>query len=165
MTRILGIDPGTNITGLGVVDINGSDIKYIHHQTLKTGIKNKYSAKLATIHVAVNKIILEYKPEEIAIESVFFSVNAATAIKLGQARGAARSACSINNCNIFEYSPRRVKLVIAGHGATDKNELQKKVKKILNIRRKLDVDASDALAVAICHGITSKENPENLKVL
>jgi len=58
-----------------------------------------------------------------------------------------------------------VKLVIAGHGATDKNELQKKVKKILNIRRKLDVDASDALAVAICHGITSKENPENLKVL
>ncbi len=165
MTRILGIDPGTNITGLGIVDISGSDVKYIHHQTLKTGIKNKYSVKLATIHKAVNQIILDYKPEEIAIESVFFSVNAATAIKLGQARGAALSACSINNCNIFEYSPRRVKLVISGHGASDKKQLQKQVKKLLNIRRKLDVDASDALAVAICHGIVSNENPENLKIL
>ena len=162
MTRILGIDPGTNITGLGIIETNGSAINYIYHEILKTGIKNKYSIKLASIHTTVNKIILEYQPNQVAIESVFFSVNAATAIKLGQARGAALTACGINNCDIYEYTPRRVKLVISGSGASDKIQLQKKVKKILNIRRKLEIDASDALAVAICHGMTIKENPESI---
>ena len=78
MTRILGIDPGTNITGLGIIETNGSAVNYIHHEILKTGIKNKHSIKLASIHMAVNKIILEYKPHQIAIESVFFSVNLST---------------------------------------------------------------------------------------
>ena len=162
MARILGIDPGTNVTGIGVIDMSDSVAKYVYHEALKTGIKNKYSQKLACINKTIEKIIKQYKPEQVAIESVFFSVNAATAIKLGQARGAALSACSIHSCEIYEYSPRRVKLVITGNGAADKNELQKKVKNILRIRRKLELDSSDALAVAICHGITLKENPDTV---
>ena len=162
MTRILGIDPGTNITGIGIIETNSSTMKYIHHEILKTGLKNKYSVKLAFIHTAIQRIIIEYQPQQIAIESVFFSVNAATAIKLGQARGAALTACSMNDREIYEYTPRRIKLVISGSGASDKIELQKKVKKILNLRRKLELDASDALAVALCHAITLRENPETI---
>ena len=124
--------------------------------------KNKYSHKLASINTTVEKVIKQYKPEQVAIESVFFSVNAATAIKLGQARGAALAACSVRSCEIYEYSPRKVKLIITGNGASDKTELQKKVKRILKIRRNLELDASDALAVAICHGIILKENPETI---
>ncbi len=162
MLRILGIDPGTNVTGIGIIDVDDSTIKYVYHEAFKTGIKNKYSYKLASINTLVEKIIKEYRPKQVAIESVFFSVNAATAIKLGQARGAALSACSVRSCEIYEYTPRKVKLIIAGNGAADKTELQKKVKKILRIRRNLELDASDALAVAICHGITLKENPESI---
>jgi len=104
-----------------------------------------------------------YKPDEIALESVFFSVNAGTAIKLGQARGAALSACSGDERLIYEYSPRRVKMIITGNGAADKDELQKFVKRKLKIRRKLEIDASDALGVALCHGITRIDSPEQLK--
>ena len=98
-----------------------------------------------------------------AIESVFFSVNAGTAIKLGQARGAAICACSRAALEVFEYSPRTVKMVVTTSGASDKEQLQKKVKSILKIRRKLEIDASDALGVAICHAMTYMDNPDNVK--
>lgn len=95
----------------------------------------------------------------------FFSVNAGTAIKLGQARGAALSACCGDDRSIYEYSPRRVKMIITGNGAADKDELQKFVKRKLRIRRKLEIDASDALGVALCHGITSIDSPEEIKAI
>ena len=102
MTIILGIDPGTNITGYGLIDISSGLIKYIHHSIIKTGLKNKYTTKLALINEETNNIIDKYKPTHVAIESVFFSVNAGTAIKLGQARGAAISACSRLGLEVFE---------------------------------------------------------------
>jgi crossover junction endodeoxyribonuclease RuvC len=163
MTIILGIDPGTNITGYGLIDISSGLIKYIHHSIIKTGLKNKYTTKLALINEETNNIIDKYKPTHVAIESVFFSVNAGTAIKLGQARGAAISACSRLGLEVFEYSPRRVKMIVTSSGAADKIELQKKVKSILKIRRKLEIDASDALGVAICHGMTFMDDPNNVK--
>mgnify|MGYP001276349195 CR=1 FL=1 len=163
MTIILGIDPGTNITGFGIIGISSNKVKYIHHSIIKTGLKNKYTTKLAMINEATNSIIDEYKPMHVAIESVFFSVNAGTAIKLGQARGAAVCACSRLGLEVFEYSPRSVKMIVTGSGASDKDILQKEVKKILKIRRKLEIDASDALGVAICHGMTLTDHPENLK--
>ena len=163
MSIILGIDPGTNITGYGVIRADNENLVYLHHEILKTGLKNKYTTKLSLIHENTQRIIKEFKPHEIALESVFFSVNAATAIKLGQARGAAISACSGNNMEIYEYSPRRVKMILTGNGAADKEELQKFVKRKLHIRRKLEIDASDALGVAMCHGLTKYNSPDDLK--
>tara|TARA_Y100000992_G_scaffold83177_1_gene53099 strand:+ start:1947 stop:2444 length:498 start_codon:yes stop_codon:yes gene_type:complete len=163
MLTILGIDPGTNITGFGLIEVSSAKIRYIHHSIIKTGLKNKYTTKLAMINEATNIMINKFKPNHVAIESVFFSVNAGTAIKLGQARGAAICACSRLGIEVFEYSPRSVKMIVTENGAADKEELQTKVKKILNIRRKLEIDASDALGIAICHGITYFENPDKLK--
>ena len=163
MTIILGIDPGTNITRFGLIKLEDNNLAYIHHTIIKTGLKNKYTTKLALINEATNNIIDEYNPSHVAIESVFFSVNAGTAIKLGQARGAAICACSRAALEVFEYSPRTVKMVVTTSGASDKEQLQKKVKSILTIRRKLEIDASDALGVAICHAMTYMDNPDNVK--
>ncbi len=163
MTIILGIDPGTNITGYGIIKSENEKLIYIHHEILKTGLKNKYTTKLSLIHENTKRLIRLYKPDEIALESVFFSINAGTAIKLGQARGAALSACSGGKRQVYEYSPRRVKMIITGNGAADKDELQIFVKRKLNIRRKLEIDASDALGVALCHGITCTDSPEDIK--
>ena len=166
MTIILGIDPGTNITGYGVIKVSReAKISYLHHGVIKTGLKNRYTTKLAMINEATTNIIREYKPDHVAIESVFFSVNAGTAIKLGQARGAAICACGREALEIYEYSPRRVKMIVTTDGAADKEQLQKKVKSILKIRRKLQIDASDALGVAICHGMTLIKDPDSLKII
>ena len=166
MTIILGIDPGTNITGYGVIKVSSdAKISYIYHGIIKTGLKNRYTTKLAMINETTTNIIHEYKPDHVAIESVFFSVNAGTAIKLGQARGAAVCACGREALEIYEYSPRRVKMIVTADGASDKEQLQKKVKSILNIRRKLQIDASDALGVAICHGMTLLNDPDSLKII
>ena len=152
MTIILGIDPGTNITGFGIIKISdNTKISYVHHGVIKTGLKNKYTTKLAMINEATTDMIKEYQPNHVAIESVFFSVNAGTAIKLGQARGAAICACGLQTLDIFEYSPRRVKMIVTTDGAADKEQLQKIVKSILNIRRKLEIDASDALGLSLIH--------------
>ena len=166
MTIILGIDPGTNITGFGIIEISKDErISYLYHEIIKTGLKNKYTTKLAMINEATSEIIRNYKPHHVAIESVFFSVNAGTAIKLGQARGAAICACAREELDIYEYSPRRVKMIVTTDGAADKQQLQKKVKSILKIRRKLEIDASDALGVAICHGMTLLNEPDSLKII
>lgn len=154
MIKILGIDPGTNITGYGVIQLDGNKIKYLYHAILKTGLKNKYTEKLARINIETERVIKEFKPDHVAIESVFFSVNAATAIKLGQSRGAAVCACSKEGLKVFEYSPRRVKMLVTDSGASDKDVVKSCVKKILRLRRELEIDASDALAVAISHGKT-----------
>jgi len=154
MIKILGIDPGTNITGFGLISLSGSKLKYLHHSIIKTGLKNKYTVKLSKINYETERIISEFKPDHVAIESVFFSVNAATAIKLGQSRGAAECACSRAELEIFEYSPRRVKMLVTESGASEKEVVRDKVKKILKIRHDLEIDASDALAVAIGHGMT-----------
>ena len=152
MIKILGIDPGTNITGYGLITLSSSKLKYLHHSIVKTGLKNKYTTKLSKINLETERIIREFEPNHVAIESVFFSVNAATAIKLGQSRGAAVCACSRANLKIFEYSPRRVKMLVTESGASDKEFVRNQVKKILKIRHNLEIDASDALAVAISHG-------------
>ena len=89
MTIILGIDPGTNITGYGIIKLEESKSTYLHHEILKTGLKNMYTVKLSLIYDNTKRLIEQYKPDDIALESVFFSVNAGTAIKLGQARGSA----------------------------------------------------------------------------
>ena len=135
MTIILGIDPGTNVTGYGIVKLEQSKLTYLHHEILKTGLKNMYTVKLSLIYENTKRLIEQYKPDDMALESVFFSVNAGTAIKLGQARGAALSACSGELRNVYEYSPRRVKMIITGNGAADKTEVQKTCQEKTKIKK------------------------------
>lgn len=147
MTVILGIDPGSRRTGYGVIALKGN-----RHVYLASGHINllHYPAceRLRQIYLNMQKIIQEYQPEEAAIEQVFMHENPNSALKLGQARGAAIVALTMP---VMEYSARQVKKSVAGNGAANKEQVQFMVKRLLNLGSSLQADAADALAIAICH--------------
>ena len=149
---ILGIDPGTAITGIGVIKYENFTAKLIHYGTITTKANEFLPKRLSIIYDSLDKIILEYKPEEVAIEKLFFSNNQKTAISVGQARGVVLLSCFQNNVKIFEYTPLEVKNGITGRGNANKREVQFMVKAILGLPEipKPD-DAADALAIAISH--------------
>jgi crossover junction endodeoxyribonuclease RuvC len=148
--RILGIDPGSQITGLGVVESDGRNSHYLSHTTIVLG-KLALPEKLAAIHHQITDIIQEWQPQEAAIEEVFISRNAASALKLGQARGAAIAACMVSRVPVYEYAARTVKQAVVGTGAAAKQQVQHMAKTLLSIRGRLPEDAADALAIALCH--------------
>jgi crossover junction endodeoxyribonuclease RuvC len=151
--RIIGIDPGSNITGYGLIDSNG---KESHHLT-SGFIRVQGDAlpdKLGMIFQEVYALIEEHRPEQMAIENVFVSKNAASALKLGQARGAAICAAMHAGLSVAEYSPREVKLAVVGTGGADKTQVQHMVKMLLGFREPLQADRADALAIALCHAHT-----------
>lgn len=147
MTVIIGIDPGSRRTGYGVIHLQGN-----RHIYLTSGYLNLVSLpsneRLRQIFFGLQKIILSYHPHEAAIEQVFMQENVNSALKLGQARGAALVALDIP---VTEYSARQVKKSVVGHGAADKTQVQFMVKRLLNLTGTLQPDAADALAVALCH--------------
>lgn len=147
MTIILGIDPGSRRTGYGIIQLNGNRNLYI-----TSGFINLTSYepldRLRQIYLALKSIIDVHQPQEAAIEQVFMHENPNSALKLGQARGAAIVALDMP---VSEYSARQVKKSVVGHGAADKDQVQFMVKRLLNITGTLQVDAADALAVALCH--------------
>lgn len=147
MTTIIGIDPGSQRTGYGVIRQEGS-----RHFYVASGYINLTSypvlERLQQIYLGLRTIIDTYHPEEAGIEQVFMHRNPGSALKLGQARGAAIVAL---NMPISEYSARQVKKSVVGHGAADKEQVMFMVKRLLNITGTLQVDASDALAIALCH--------------
>ncbi len=148
--RILGIDPGSRITGYGVVDVSGTRVRFV-----ACGVVNvrgdDLGDRLRQIHDAVAAVVLEHAPREIAAEKVFMHRNAASAIKLGQARGAAITAAVIGGLTLFEYSPNEVKQAITGRGHAEKQQMQHMVKTLLALSSMPSPDAADALAVAVCH--------------
>lgn len=150
MPIILGIDPGSNITGYGIINSNG-----ITHQYIASGyIRVKTSAagkSLYKIFAEISELMNIYQPQEVAIEKVFVHANPNSALKLGEARGAAIVALTKNNLAIAEYSSREVKKTVVGYGAAAKNQMQHMVKLLLKIKNDLQEDEADALAVAICH--------------
>ncbi len=148
--RILGIDPGSVITGIGVIDVDGDRIRHVHHVSIKVG-GGDFPQRLRIIFEQVSGLIQEYRPQEVAVEQVFVSRNAASALKLGQARGAAICAALAMQCEIAEYSPRSVKQAIVGRGGADKTQIQHMVGVLLGIRAAIESDAADALGIAICH--------------
>ncbi len=151
MIRIMGVDPGSVITGYGIIETDGIRSIHIAHGHLK--IKgDSLPEKLGIIFTGISDVIKEWQPQEFAIEDVFFSKNAQSALKLGQARGAAICAAVTQNLSVSEYSPRSVKQAISGTGAADKNQVQHMVGIILNLTQKLQADAADGLAISICHG-------------
>ena len=151
MSVILGIDPGSRITGFGVVRMQGQKIEYIASGCIriKDGI---LSDKLNQIFDCISEVVQEYKPDEAAIEQVFMSKNADSALKLGQARGAAMVAMAQHALQVAEYSARQIKQAVVGTGAADKSQVQHMVTSLLSLSALPQADAADGLAVAICHG-------------
>lgn len=151
MSIILGIDPGSNVTGFGVVQMQSKSINYIASGCIrvKEGI---LSDKLKQIFDAIAQLVQQYKPDEAAIEQVFMAKNADSALKLGQARGAAMVAMAQHALVVAEYSARQIKQSVVGTGSADKNQVQQMVVNLLKLDKTPPADAADGLAVAICHG-------------
>jgi len=155
MTRILGIDPGSRITGYGVIDCDGSKLRYVASGSVRTG-GGPLADRLRVIFADLSEVIATYAPQETAVEDIFVHVNPGSALKLGQARGAAICACASHNLPVGEYTPRQIKLAVTGTGAASKAQVQEMVKRILALPAAPPSDAADALAVALCHGQSSR---------
>jgi crossover junction endodeoxyribonuclease RuvC len=147
--RILGVDPGSQVTGFGIVDVAGTKTSVVQWGTIRTG--GEHSERLRSIFRALGDVVREYRPNEMAIERVFLSRNADSALKLGQARAAAICATFEAEIPIFEYSARHIKKAVVGRGGAEKDQVQRMVQMILGVREALAADAADALAAAICH--------------
>jgi crossover junction endodeoxyribonuclease RuvC len=147
MTTIIGIDPGSRRTGYGVIRLEGN--RHIHVTSGYLDVASlPVPERLRQIYLGIQTIIATYAPEEAAIEQIFMHENPNSALKLGQARGAAMVALNIP---VAEYSARQVKKSVVGHGAAAKDQVQFMVQRLLNLSVKLQADVADALAVALCH--------------
>jgi crossover junction endodeoxyribonuclease RuvC len=147
--RILGLDPGSQVTGFGIVDVVGTTTSVVQWGTIRTG--GEHSERLRAIFRALGDVVREYRPHEIAVERVFLSRNADSALKLGQARAAAICATFEADIPIFEYAARHIKKAVVGRGGAEKDQVQRMVQMILGVREAIAADAADALAAAICH--------------
>ncbi len=151
MTRILGIDPGSRITGYGVIEvINSTQHRYIASGCIRVK-GDTFPEKLKQIFDGVSEIISIYHPQTMAIEQVFMHKNADSALKLGQARGAAICASMVAGLPVSEYAARQIKQALVGKGSADKTQVQHMVKILLSIQGELQIDASDALGISLCH--------------
>ncbi len=153
--RILGIDPGSRITGYGVVDFHQNQARHVASGCIHLG-GGDLTARLRAIFDGITEIVDSEGPAELAVEQVFFHRNAASALKLGQARGAALMAGVTKGLPLYEYSPTQVKQAVTGRGHAPKDQVQHMIKILLCLRDLPASDAADALAVAICHGHTSQ---------
>jgi len=151
--RILGIDPGSRVTGFAVVDAQGNHLQACGFGVIRPG-DGELPERLGEIFVGVVRVIAELRPAALAIETVFLARNAQSALKLGQARGAAICAATQAGLPVFEYAPRAVKLAVVGSGRAEKAQVQHMMRQILQISEPLTADAADALAVAVCHAHT-----------
>ncbi len=148
--RILGIDPGSRVTGFGVIDSDGRQSRHVCSGCIRTVAKD-FSARLGEIYLGIQAVVSEQAPDEVAVEQVFMAANAASALKLGHARGAAVTAAVVAGLPVFEYTPRAVKQALVGTGAAEKEQVQHMIRLLLGTRRRMGLDESDALAVALCH--------------
>jgi crossover junction endodeoxyribonuclease RuvC len=150
MALILGIDPGSRKTGFGIINVIGSKTEYVTSGVIRIP-DGELPERLKIIFNSLTQIINQYCPQEMAIEQVFMAKNAASALKLGQARGAAIVAAVAQNIPVSEYEARKVKQSVVGNGAADKLQVQQMVKTLLHLAAAPQEDAADALAVALCH--------------
>ena len=150
--RVLGIDPGSIITGYGIVEKNGRDLKTIKWGAIRTKSNQSFPEKLKKIYDDLSEIIKTYEPSTAAIENIFFAKNAKSALILGQVRGATILASINSGLKTAEYTPLEIKQSVTGYGRADKAQMQIMVTKLLCLKETpKPFDASDALAVAICH--------------
>lgn len=147
-TRILGIDPGSRITGYGLVELTGTTLKYVSSGCIRLP-SVELAQRLHQIQTDIEEIISRHQPDIVAIEQVFVHRNASSALKLGQARGAA--ICAARGLDISEYTPAEVKQVVTGHGRAAKQQVLHMVQALLGLEGEIAEDAADALAIAITH--------------
>lgn len=155
MTVILGIDPGSRFTGFGIIQTNAQQYRYVASGCINVS-KHDVPERLKMIYQHLSDLIVQHAVTEASIERVFMHINPASALKLGQARGAAIVAVGQHALPLGEYSPRQIKQAIVGYGGAVKGQMQHMVKQLLNVTGELQEDAADALAIAICHANTSK---------
>ena len=150
MTRILGIDPGSRITGYGLVEAHRGSLKCLEHGCLKPR-QTSMPERLLELYQGLKQVIQRVRPTEVAIEKVFVGASAQSALKLGQARGVAILASAEYNLEVLEYSPNQIKKAVVGRGHADKTQVMFMIKVILSLSEVPESDAADALAVAVCH--------------
>ena len=149
--RVLGIDPGSRITGYGLVEQQGSRLLHIDNGAIFTDRATDFPDRLRMVFEGISRVIAEYRPEVVAIEDVFVSENVRSALKLGQARGAAIAAAVHAGLPVAEYTASQVKQAVVGQGRAGKDQVQRMLKMLLGLTEVAQSDASDALAVAVCH--------------
>ena len=149
--RILGIDPGTNVTGYGLIEKRRSTYAVIRYGEIKSKKNQPLSRRLASIYTELIGIIEEIQPEIISLEDIFYGKNIQSLIKQGHVRGIIILAASLSGIPVYEYSPLEVKKAVVGYGMADKQQIQQMVKSILKLPELPPPDAADALAIAICH--------------
>lgn len=148
--RILGIDPGSLVTGYGVVERRGAAVVHVAHGTLRPPREAKLAARLAAIHEGIRHVIAAHRPDLVVIEQVFVAANVRAALVLGQARGVALAAASGAGLTVDELSPQEVKRAVVGSGAARKAQVQRMVQRLLTLESAPAQDAADALAAALC---------------
>lgn len=151
MTIILGIDPGSRITGYGLIREVGRKIEYVDSGCIRTTKDGELSERLLQIYNGVCQLMDNYFPSEVAIEQIFMHENPNSALKLGHARGVAMVAAASHRMKIHEYTPREIKQALVGHGGALKEQVSHMVVILLGLNKAPQADAADALAVAICH--------------
>jgi crossover junction endodeoxyribonuclease RuvC len=149
--RILGIDPGTRITGYGIINVDGNHLHHVDNGIIKTSSSDHLPARLGIIYDGLTEVLSQFTPQVVSIEQVFLAKNPRSALTLGHARGAAVLAAVNSGIEIYEYSALQVKSAVVGYGHAQKSQVQHMVKVLLNLVEAAQEDASDALAVAICH--------------
>ena len=150
LIRVMGIDPGSVVTGYGIIESDGTRSFHVTHGHIR--VKGAtFVERLGHIHAAIGELLLEWRPSEVAIEQVFLGNNVMSALKLGQARGAAITAVVSRSIPVAEYAPRAIKQVVTGSGGAGKGQVQTMVKALLRVEETLQSDAADGLAIAVCH--------------
>jgi crossover junction endodeoxyribonuclease RuvC len=150
--RVLGIDPGSQCTGFGLVDVTGPRLTYVASGVIRTP-HGDFAARLCEIFTCMRRIVAQYQPQEVAIERVFVNRNPDSALKLGQARGAAICGTADAHAEVFEYATRQIKQAVVGSGSAEKAQVQLMMRSLLRLDGPVAADAADALAAAVCHAL------------
>ncbi len=150
MIRILGIDPGSQVTGFGVIEYLKGRTSYAASGCIRVA-GYSFQERLKRIFNSLTQVIAEHQPQVIAIEKIFVCKNVASTLKLAQARGVAMVVAALHDLEVSEYSPRHIKKTVVGYGAADKQQVQHMIKALFQLDGLPQVDAADALAVALCH--------------
>ena len=155
--RVLGIDCGSRITGYGVIDSDGADCVFVCCGTIRSKPNDPIAERLRSIHGGIVDVIRKLQPQAAAFESLFYATNVQSALKLGHVRGVSMFAAAEANLPVYEYSPLEVKSAVTGYGRAEKNQVQQMVRALVKLNTAPETyDASDALAVAICHVHTNR---------
>lgn len=153
---ILGIDPGSRIAGYGLVEKKGEKVTHIDNGIINVHGGLSLTARLVLLHDRVSQLIQEFSPDALSIENIFYAKNVGSTLKLAHARGAILVAAGLRQLPTFEYSPLEVKQAVVGYGRAGKEQIQQMVKNLLRLKQVAEENASDALAVALCHAHSEK---------